>query len=210
MVSAAIPSFFAGIEPIYVLTAICGSMALLIHLVLDYLGFREQPGLGHDLFGRSGMNLIHDTVGFVYPFVVGVMLFGGTGIYGSFMKWGRWETGAAATGIGAGAAAGGEIIRRVLRQVAARGESDRLRVLIGKTGYVTVAVPAEAMGIGKVSLLHHAKETEYSAVTDGPELPIGARVTVSGLTQDYLLQVSLDREQELLRQKYRSEEEKNT
>src|SRR6266508_3996564 len=127
MFAAIVRSFFAGIEPIYVLTAICGSLALHIHLVLDYLGFREQLGLRHDPIGRAGMNLIHDVAGFLYPLLVAVTLLGWIGIYGSFQKWRPWATGAAATGFGLGAAAIGEGIRRTLRQVAASQEAEKLR-----------------------------------------------------------------------------------
>ena len=56
-----------------------------------------------------------------------------------------------------------------------------LKNAVGKTGTVSISIPGEMGGDGKVSLVVQGRLTDLNAVTGGPDLRAGAAIRVTGL-----------------------------
>ncbi len=56
-----------------------------------------------------------------------------------------------------------------------------LKNAVGKTGTVSITIPGEMGGDGKVSLVVQGRLMDLNAVTGGPELRVGAAIEVTGL-----------------------------
>lgn len=52
---------------------------------------------------------------------------------------------------------------------------------LGTVGSVYLTIPANKVGVGKVTVVIQGRTMEYSAVTEGNALPTGTQITVSGL-----------------------------
>lgn len=61
---------------------------------------------------------------------------------------------------------------------------------IGLQGTVYVGIPAESSGKGQVQLVVDGKQRIFNAVTTGPELASGTRVSVTGTNTDNTISVS--------------------
>ena len=65
----------------------------------------------------------------------------------------------------------------------------QIRRAIGQHGTVYLRVPANRSGSGKIQLNLQNRTMEYLAVTDGPEVPTGAKVVVVGIVNSTTLEV---------------------
>ncbi len=66
----------------------------------------------------------------------------------------------------------------------------RIQQCVGMTCQVYLRIPAQRASAGKVQLSWHGSVLEIDALTDGPQLPSGSRVTVIGVTDSHTLLVS--------------------
>ena len=62
-----------------------------------------------------------------------------------------------------------------------------LKNAVGATGTVSISIPGEMGGDGKVSLVVQGRLTDLNAVTGGPELRVGAAIRVTGLVGNKLV-----------------------
>jgi hypothetical protein len=64
-----------------------------------------------------------------------------------------------------------------------------VRNAVGRTGGVYLRIPAGGQGEGKVTVEIQGRSLQLNAVTDGPSIPTGSRVTVVEVVGDETLKV---------------------
>jgi hypothetical protein len=75
------------------------------------------------------------------------------------------------------------VVMGIMRALAGLRHSGTLSLknAVGKTGTVSITIPGEMGGDGKVSLVVQGRLTDLNAVTEGPELRVGVAIRVTGL-----------------------------
>ncbi len=68
----------------------------------------------------------------------------------------------------------------------------RIQRSVGQHGNVYLRIPANRSGSGKIQFNLQNRIMEYLAVTDGPELPTGAKVVIVGIVNPTTLEVQAD------------------
>lgn len=68
----------------------------------------------------------------------------------------------------------------------------RIQRSVGQHGDIYLRVPGERSGVGKIQFSLQNRTMEYLAVTDGPELPTGAKVVVVSVVNPTTLQVQAE------------------
>jgi hypothetical protein len=69
------------------------------------------------------------------------------------------------------------VLMRGLRRLTVSGTLD-LANAVGLSGSVYLRVPGRGQGPGKVTVEVQGRSMQLEALTDGPEIPTGARITV--------------------------------
>lgn len=77
------------------------------------------------------------------------------------------------------------IIKKQTRKLESNGAFN-INLCVGKVADVYLRIPAEGKGMGKVQVSLHGSIHEIDAITDGPELPSGSKVTVVEVVENYL------------------------
>ena len=81
------------------------------------------------------------------------------------------------------------VVMGIMRGLAGLRHSGTLSLknAVGATGTVSITIPGEMAGEGKVSLVIQGRLTDLNAVTGGEDLHVGGRVHVTGLTGSRLI-----------------------
>lgn len=77
------------------------------------------------------------------------------------------------------------IIRKQTRKLESNGAFN-INLCVGKVADVYLRIPGEGAGLGKVQISVNGSIHEVAAMTDGPELPSGTKVTVLEVVDNYL------------------------
>lgn len=77
------------------------------------------------------------------------------------------------------------IIRKQTKKLESNGAFN-INLCVGKVADVYLRIPAENKGLGKVQISVNGSIHEINAMTDGPELPSGSKVTVLEVVDNYL------------------------
>jgi len=77
------------------------------------------------------------------------------------------------------------VIKKQTRKLESNGAFN-IDLCVGKVADVYLRIPAENSGLGKVQISVNGSIHEINAMTDGPELPSGSKVTVIEVVDNYL------------------------
>lgn len=77
------------------------------------------------------------------------------------------------------------VIRRQTKRLESNGAFN-INLCVGKVADVYLRIPGEGRGLGKVQISVNGSIHEINAMTDGPDLPSGAKVTVVEVVDNYL------------------------
>jgi len=178
--------------------ALLGSVLFLVRLIIMALGGHHGLDFHTDVAGDVHGGDIHhaDSTGdfklFTFQGIVGfIMGFGWAGL-AAFHFAPNWSM----PGDVAVAAGGGLLamwlmaaMMRALMQLQASGTIDT-SAAVGLQGTVYVGVPGDGKGGGQVQLVVEGRQRIYNAVSQGEDLPTGARVTVLAFNNDNTLTVA--------------------
>ena len=166
----------------FAVPAFAGTALFTLKLaMLMFGGDSDDPGAVDATHADSGPAAELFSVGSVLAFLMG---FGWGGLSGVLaLKWP--PVGAAMLGIGTGTGMVGlfVLMMRGLRRLNASGNIE-LASTAGRSGEVTLAVPAAGGGRGEVRLILGDREKRCDAVSAGEALPTRTRVKVSGVNAD--------------------------
>ncbi len=77
------------------------------------------------------------------------------------------------------------VIKKQTRKLESNGAFN-INLCVGKVADVYLRIPAENSGLGKIQISVNGSIHEVDAMTDGPELASGAKVTVIEVVDNYL------------------------
>lgn len=180
---------------LYLILAIAGSAILLIQVLMQIFGL---AGEGDFDGSHDGGDVHADTGGHDASWFFGVLsikaLVAFAGFFGltGLALWGDDMSSTVRVAIAFAAGVGGMLLvaflMRSLRRLGSSGTVDPQNA-VGSVGAVYLRIPAYGRGAGKVTLELQGRSLELEAVTDGEEIPTGARVKVIGLVGGDTLKV---------------------
>jgi hypothetical protein len=189
-------------ELVYIGCAVAGGTILLIQTALLAFGIGDGHDAAHDLHPEDvgpGHGDTHESSGSfqllsVRTLVAFLTFFGLGGWWACERGWEGWQVAlfALASGMSVGLIVAWALTlqRRLNTEGNVRPEN-----AIGKTANVYLRIPANRAGAGKITLAVQGRTAEYSAMTDGEELPTGTPVLVlSQLTPDTFVVARVGRE----------------
>lgn len=164
--------------------AVAGGAVLAIQMLLLFLGGDVADG-EVDFDGAS------DGVSFFSIRTVASFLtfFGLIGMYGQQQGW----SDAMAAGSALGAGAGMMLVVAWLFSLQNKLHQDgniHPAGAVGLGAIVYLRIPAENSGKGKITVALQGRTSEFAAVTDGPELPTGADVTIVRMISENTFEVA--------------------
>jgi uncharacterized membrane protein len=171
----------------YLTCAIIGGLVALTQFLLTYMGFSEQPGLGHNPFKPA--NLLQTILLLLYPVTIGLTAFGLMGMGGHARQWQNHITLAVALAAGLGAVVVFFSIAHMFKHGENVVQATGHKVIIGQSGVVTQAIPGQRSSVGRVVVKQRERTVEFMAVTPHGELAVGTRVIVAIVLQSDLLEV---------------------
>lgn len=177
-------SFFAdwGMTKVYVTCAATGGFVLLVQLGLNLFGLGDgdvdvDDFDAADMDGGDGsfsMLSVRAIAGFV-------TFFGLVGWLGTASEWGGLPTVLAATASGTAVMFLVAWIMHMFKKLTSKGNLDP-RQAVGTTARVYLRIPAAKSGQGKITVSIQGRSVEFSAVTEGDELPTGSECRVESMT----------------------------
>ena len=176
----------SGIQQFLFLTGVFSTVVFAGQLLLTLVGLGDDDGdagSGDDGFGFGDIFTLRNGVSFLMGFS-----WGGLMAYG----WGlEYELLVAVVGfmVGMGLVAINMLLLFVMSKLKHDG-SIKLENAIGEQATVTLPIPANRSGVGKVRISIQGRLKEYHAVTDGAALTRNAAVSVLDLTGSQLLVAS--------------------
>lgn len=180
---------------IYLVLACVGGGILLLQVLLQVFGLAGHGDFdgSHDGGNVGADGGAHDGSWFfgVLSFKALVAFAGLFGLTGLALYDTDWSSGAriaVATLVGFVGMLLVAFLMRSLLRLSSSGSLDP-RNAVGTAGAVYLRVPAYGRGAGKVTLEIQGRSLQLEAVTDGEEIPTGARVKVVGLVGEETLKV---------------------
>jgi hypothetical protein len=183
---------------IYLVLGLVGGGILLLQVLMQVFGlsgdgdFDGGHDVPHDVNDHAAGS--HDGSWFfgVLSFKALVAFAGLFGLTGLALIDSGWSS-AARVGAAFAAGLGGmflvALLMRSLRRLTVSGSLD-LANAVGLSGSVYLRVPGRGQGPGKVTLEIQGRSMQVEAVTDGPEIPTGARITVVSVLDGDTLKVA--------------------
>lgn len=173
---------------IYLVLGAVGGGILLLQVLMQVFGlsgegdFDGGHDVPHDVDGSAHGAGAHDGSWFfgVLSFKALVAFAGLFGLTGLSLYDAGWTPAArigTAFAVGLGGMVLVSLLMRSLRRLTVSGSLDVTNA-IGLQGSVYLRVPGRSQGPGKVTVEVQGRSMQLEAVTDGPEIPTGARVTV--------------------------------
>ena len=181
-------------QAIYTWMAVIGCGILLVQVILQVIGVGDHDGDLHvDIDGDVGDgDFGHGDWFFGFlsfkTLVAFVGFFGLTGLLLLERDMGTPQRALYATLAGLAAVVVVGYLMKLLHTLGHSGTLDVANAL-GVEGTVYLRIPAAGAGRGKVTLDVQGRSVELGAVTDGPELPTGARVRVVEVVGEDLVRV---------------------
>lgn len=179
-------------QAIYTWMAVIGCGILLVQVILQVIGVADTDGDVHVDGDVGGGDLGHGDWFFGFlsfkTLVAFVGFFGLTGLLLLERDMGTPQRALYATLAGLAAVV---VVGYLMKMLHALGHSGTFDVAnaLGVEGTVYLRIPAAGAGRGKVTLDVQGRSVELGAVTDGPELPTGARVRVVEVVAEDLVRV---------------------
>ena len=180
---------------IYLVLACVGGGILLLQVVLQVFGLAGEGDFDGSHHGGSiGADAgTHDGSWFfgvlsLKAVVAFVGLFGLTGLALIDAGWSAFARVAMSTLVGFVGMLLVAFLMRGLTRLSSSGSVDP-RNAVGVAGAVYLRIPAYGRGAGKVTVEIQGRSLQLEAITDGDEIPTGARVKVIGLVGEETLKV---------------------
>lgn len=166
---------------IYLICAAIGGTIFIIQLLLSFfgLGHHDFGGDSHDFAGHGSDHGSHDSLAFLSfrAIVAAVTFFGLAGIAANKNGIAGFAAIAIAAGTGFAAMSAVAWILRFFNRMQSDGTA-RIEQSLGVEGSVYLTIPANKAGCGKITVTVQDRTMEYQAVTAGPALPTGTKITI--------------------------------
>jgi hypothetical protein len=167
----------------YMVCAAAGGTVLVLQtaLMLFGVGDGHDVDLHHDVDAHGHVGDQPD--GYFSLFSVRALasfftFFGLTGWLGTTKEWGSTTTVLAAIGAGVALMFGVAWMMRMQSKLQSKGNLDPANA-VGQSARVYLRIPAKNGGFGKITVKVQGRTAEFSAFTNGDELPTGALVKVT-------------------------------
>lgn len=169
-----------GMKTLYMACAAGGGAVLIVQTLLLLLGFGDADvdlDSPDDVDAGDGSFSVLSLRAVVSFFT----FFGLTGWLGINQGWGDIVTLTAATGSGLVLMLAVAWLMHMQSKLQSQGNIDPKNA-VGKTARVYLRIPAENSGFGKIQVKVQSRTAEFSAFTNGVELPTGATVRIARMT----------------------------
>jgi len=163
-------------QTLYMVCAAVGGAVLTIQLLLLMIGGDVEDG---EVDGDSdGFSFL--SIRAVASFLT---FFGLIGLYGQRQGWSEAVSAAAAVGSGLGMMIAVAWLFSLQSKLHQEGTLDP-KAAVGRQARVYLRVPPSGEGKGKITVALQGRTAEYSAVSDGDEIPTGADVVVERMVNE--------------------------
>ena len=157
---------------LYLGCAVVGGAVLSIQLLLLFFG-------GDVADGEVDLDADGDGLSFfsIRAMAAFLTFFGLIGLYGKEQEWSPIATAGSAMGAGLGMMVAVAWLFSLQSKLHSQGNLDP-SAIVGVNATVYLRVPGNGAGKGKITVPIQGRTAEYTAITDGPELPTGSDVVI--------------------------------